>query len=324
MSLTGALHHAAVALRKARSVVVCAHVRPDGDAVGSVLALTLALREAGISAIPTLADEGADAPATYQFLPGFGLYTPAADLETPDVFVALDTPNLERIGAAGELAQAAETLIVMDHHPDAAEWGSINVLDSSCAATGQLIWRLLEPLQTAPNADVALCCYVALMTDTGRFQYDNTTPTALREAAAMLEAGVSPAEASRLVYQSRRPEALALEARAMSRLTVVNGGRVAYSWITAEDFAETGALQSEAEMLPDAIRTLGGVDVVAFLRAKDGEVRVGLRAKTGTDVAAVAHRFGGGGHKAAAGLTWEGDMEGLLAELLPLLPGGGS
>ncbi|TLM98182.1 MAG: bifunctional oligoribonuclease/PAP phosphatase NrnA, partial [Actinobacteria bacterium] len=304
MTLKAAYHHVAVALRKARSVVVCAHVRPDGDAVGSVLALTLALREAGIPAIPTLADAGVTAPSTYAFLPGYSLYAQAADLEAPDVFVALDTPIPDRIGEGLAVAETATTVCVLDHHPDATEWGDINVLDPACAATGQMVWHLLEALDAEPSADVALCCYVALLTDTGRFQYDNTTADVLRDAASMLEAGVSPSEASRLVYQSRTAGALALEARAMSRLTVVNGGRVAYSWIDGDDFAETGAHQSEAEMLPDAIRALGGVDVVAFMREKPGEIRVGLRAKTGFDVSAVAREFGGGGHRAAAGLTW--------------------
>jgi phosphoesterase RecJ-like protein len=324
VTLAGALHHAALALRKARSVVVCAHVRPDGDAVGSVLALTLALRDAGVHALPTLADEGVTAPATYAFLPGYELYTPAADLEAPEVFVALDSPNPQRIGAAQALAESAGTLLVIDHHPDAEEWGALNVLDPHAASTSQIVWRLLDQVGVRPSADVALCCYVALLTDTGSFQYDNTTPQALRDAAEMIEAGVAPAAAARDVYQSRRPEALALQARAMSRLTVANSGHVAYSWIDQNDFDETGAIASEAEMLTDAIRTLAGVDVVVFFRLKPGEVRAGLRAKSGFDVAEVAHRFGGGGHKAAAGLTWEGELDALLSELLPLLPGGKS
>jgi len=315
-------HHAAVTLRRATSVVVCAHVRPDGDAIGSTLALTLALRDAGIPAIPTLAD---DRPplSTYEWLPGFGLYTRAADLEVPAVFVALDTPIPDRLGVAQELALGAGSLIVVDHHPDATPYGAVNVLDPTAAATGQLVWQLLEALEIRPTPEIAQCCYTALVTDTGRFQYQNTTAEVFRAAADMLDAGVDPAEVSRLVYQNRSAASLALEARVMSRLTVTNGGAVGYTWVNDADFEETGALPEEAEHLPDTVRVLAGIEVAVLMRERGDEVRVNLRAKTTFDVAAVAHRFGGGGHKAAAGLTWEHPgIEAFLAELLPLLPGG--
>lgn len=315
------LHHIAVAARKARSVVVCAHVRPDGDAIGSVLALTLALREAGIAAVPTLAD-AEPPPESYAFLPGFGLYVPVSDLEPPDLFIALDTPTPSRLGEAQALFDGARVRAVIDHHPDATEYADHNVLDSSSAASGQLIWQFIEALGIKPTTDIALCCYVALITDTGRFQYDNTTPLSLRLAAEMIETGVDPSDASRLVFQDARAEALALESRALSRLTLANGGRVAYAWIDDADFAETGARPDETEQLPDAIRRLGGIDVALLCRVQEGEVRGNLRAKTGSDVGAVARRFGGGGHRAAAGFTWKGTLESLLAEMLPLLPGG--
>lgn len=322
--LKAALHHAAVALRRASSVVICAHVRPDGDAIGSVLALTLALRAIGVAAIPTLADDR-EPSETYEWLPGFGLFTAATDLEPPSVFVALDTPVPERLGAARSLAESAATLVVIDHHPDAQSYGDVHVLDADASATGQLIWRLLDALELRPTPEIALCCYVALLTDTGRFQYQNTNAAALRDAAEMLEAGVDASEVARLVYQSRSVGSLAIEALAMSRLTVVNNGRVAYTWLTDEDFGATGALPEEAEFLPDAIRVLAGIDVAVVLRERGDEVRVNLRAKTGFDVGELARRMGGGGHHAAAGLTWEHPgISSFLPELLPLLPGGES
>lgn len=320
--MKAALHHAAVALRKADSVVVCAHVRPDGDALGSVLGLTLALRQAGIPAIPTLADDRA-ASATYDWLPGFGLFTPASDIETPQVFVALDTPIPDRLGVAARLAYAAQTVIVMDHHVDATEYGHIHIIDRDAAATGQIVWQLCDALDVRPSLDVAICCYTALITDTGRFQYQNTTPRALRDAADMLDAGVDAADVSRRVYQNRSAASLALEAAAMSRLTIVNSGAVAYAWVTDEDFETSGALPEEAEHLPDAVRVVGGVEVAVLMRQRGDEVRVNLRAKTTFDVGAVAREFGGGGHKAAAGFTYEhGTVESLLPDLLRLLPAG--
>ncbi len=237
--------------------------------------------------------------------------------------MALDTPIPDRLGVARELSESAGTLLVIDHHPDAIEYGDVHVLDSSAAATGQLVWRLLDALDAPRTPETALCCYAALLTDTGRFQYQNTSPDALRAAAEMIEAGVDPSEAARLIYHDRSAGSLALEARAMSRLTVANGGRVAYSWVTDADFDELGVLPEEAEGLPDAVRVVRGVDVIALMREKGDEVRVNLRAKNSFDVAGVARHFGGGGHPAAAGFTWGSPgVDSLLPELLSVLPGG--
>lgn len=319
--MTLLFHRAAVALRHASSVAVCAHVRPDGDAVGSVLAATLLLRAAGVAAVPVLADD-APAPSTYSFLPGFALYAHVGDLEPPDALLALDSPTLDRLGDAASLAQQAETLVVMDHHPGAVEFGTVNILDPTVASTGQLVWRLARALEVEPTPEVALCCFVALQTDTGRFQYSNTTAAAFRDAADMVEAGADPDEASRLVYQSRSAGSMALESLALSRITLENHGRVAYSWIEDADFAATGAKREETEHLVDAVRVLAGVDVVILFRLVDGEIRGNLRAKTGFDVASVARAFDGGGHVAAAGFTVTGrTLSDLLADLLPMLPG---
>jgi phosphoesterase RecJ-like protein len=317
----GAFHRVAVHLRKAKSAVLCAHVRPDGDAIGSVLALTLALRSIGVAAVPTLADER-PAPSTYSFLPGHALYVPPAELEAPEVFVALDTPIPERLGVARQLADSAASTIVIDHHPDALEWGTVNLLDSVASATGQIVWELLDALEVRPTPEIATCCYAALATDTGRFAFQNTTPRALHDAAFMVEAGASPADIARLVYQERSPASLAIETIAMQRLTVVNDGRVAWTFLTDEDFETSGALPEEAEHLPDAIRQLRGVDVVALLRQKGDEVRGNLRAKGSFDVGAVARSLGGGGHAPAAGFTVDGKVADVIDRLLPLLPGG--
>lgn len=314
-------HRAAVELRKASSVVVCAHVKPDGDGIGSVLALTLGLKAAGIPAIPTLADDS-DPPGTYEFLPGFGLFVAPGDLEAPDVFVALDTPHLDRLGAAAHLAEAARIVIVIDHHPDNTMFGTVNLVNAESAAVGLMVWQLLETLDVAPTPEIATCCWVALVTDTGRFAYGNTSPEALRGGAAMLEAGANPAEVHRVLYESRTAAALALDARVLGRLTVANGGRVAYAWVGDEDYAQTGAAPFETEHLVDLVRALQGVDVAVLVRVHSGSVRVNLRSKDGFDVGAVARSRGGGGHRAASGYTVESGLDAVITDLLPDLPGG--
>jgi len=317
---TGVLHQAETVLRNASSVVVCGHVRPDGDAMGSVLALTLMLRELGVSAIPILADD-ADPPVTYRWLPGFSLYARAAEVASPKVFVAVDTPNLERLGLGRPLAEAAESVVAIDHHPDAIEYGDVHVFDHTSASAGQLVWALAREMGMHRTPGVALCCYTALATDTGRFAFQNTTAQALRDAAEMVEAGVDPAEAARLIYQARSSASLALEARVMTRLTFANNGAVAYAWATDDDFAETGALREEAEHLPEAIRVADGIEVAMLLRQQGAEVRGNLRAKADFDVGEVARTLGGGGHVAAAGFTLKETTCSQVAErVLALLP----
>ncbi|PKQ29080.1 MAG: recombinase RecJ, partial [Actinobacteria bacterium HGW-Actinobacteria-10] len=230
--------------------------------------------------------------------------------------------KLERLGVARNLAEGAQTLITIDHHPDNQGFGSINITDSDTASTAQLVWHLLVPLEVRPTPEIASCLYVGLMTDTGRFQYDNTSPAALRDAADMVEAGADPADLARLVYQERTHGSLALEARIMSRITLANNGAVAYALVYDDDFEETGAIPEDGENLPDAIRVIGGVQVIVLLRQfGPDEVRGNLRAKTGFDVGTVARQMGGGGHHAASGFTSPGTVDEILPRLLALLPG---
>ena len=309
------------ALRAAGSVVVCAHVDPDGDAIGSVLAATLALRSLGVAALPTLADD-APVPTTYSFLPGCDMFVPASDISEPDVFLAVDTPSPARLGVAQGLADAARLVVVADHHPDNRRFGDVELFDPRAAATGQIIWRLLRHLGVEPTADIARCLYVALMTDTGRFSYGNTNSRALRDAANMVIAGADPFASYDATYENRSPGSLRLLGLALSRVTLANEGRVAYSWVSEEDLVETGTTLPETENLVDAVRQLGGVDAVFLAKVVGDHVRVSLRSKKGADVGAVARTLGGGGHAAAAGATLEGDLANALAALLPLLPGG--
>lgn len=311
---------AAQALAGAASAVVCGHVDADGDAIGSVLGLTHALRRLGIAATPALAEDR-DAPDTYAFLPGSSLLRRASELDAPSVLVAVDTPNPERLGTAAALAERAGTTIVLDHHPDNALYGDINLVDPGAAAVGQIVWRLLPLLDLAPDADIALCLYVALLTDTGRFQYSNSNSTVLRDAAAMIDAGLDAHAVYERVYESQTLEHMEIVGLVKSRVRLANGGHVAYSWVTDDDFLQTGALLETTENLVDAIRVIGGVDVVFLAKLAGGDCRVSLRAKGHADVGGVARHFGGGGHVAAAGFSFECDFDGMLARLLPLLPG---
>lgn len=315
-----ALRSVAEALRSARHVLVASHVDPDGDAVGSTLGLVLALERAGIGATPVLA-HGPAAPSTYAFLPAAKRFVAAAAAPPADVVVAVDSPELSRLGDAEALAREASTLVVIDHHPDGDVPGALSLIDPSAPASGALVWELVPYLDVSPDASVATCLYAALLSDTGRFSYANTTPAALRLAAEMIEAGARPHAIYAAIYETRSRGAQVLLGRTLERIEVANDGLVAWSWISAQDFDETGARPEEAENLIDHVRTLAGVRVVFLAKVLGTTIRVSLRAKADDDVSAVARAFGGGGHRAAAGFTYEGTMPALLAELLPLLPG---
>jgi bifunctional oligoribonuclease and PAP phosphatase NrnA len=314
--------HVAEALLSAGTVVVCGHVTPDGDSIGSVIALTLGLRCAGVDAVATLADEH-PVPPTYAFLDGCQFFRSAAELEPPDLFVALDTPNWTRLGVAEPLARSARQVVVIDHHADDASFGQINLVDISAASSGSIVWRLLPRLGVSPDAAMASACYVALMTDTGRFSYGNTTPRALRDAAEMIEAGANANRAYRHVYESRSPASLALVGRVLSRISLANGGRVAYSWMKDADLEETGARPEDTENIVDVVRQTANVDAVVFFRDQPDCVKASLRAKVSTlDVGAVARAFGGGGHFAAAGACLDAPLDTAIATVLAELPGG--
>lgn len=321
MTLDQAMERAAQVLAGAEHVVVASHVDPDGDAIGSTLGLAHALERLGVRTTLTLGS-GDRCPATYAFLPGAERLAAPVVPEEPYVLAALDSPDLRRLGDAASLAESAEAVVLIDHHPDAVAGNHTAVFDSSAAATGVLVWQLLPHLGVQPDEQIATCLYTAVLTDTGRFSYSNTTAGTLRLAADMVGAGAHPNDIYTAVYENRSAGAQQLVGRALARITLANGGRVAYSWVAEQDFAESGARPEEAENLIDYVRALGGVDVVFLAKVNGSTVRGNLRAKTDVDVSAVARKLGGGGHRAAAGFTIEGDLPAVLDRLLPLLPGG--
>lgn len=314
-----ALHAVAEAVRGSQIIAVCSHVDPDGDAVGSVLALARGLESLGREVHRVLAS-GKRAPVTYAFLEGAERFVRAADLPVrPDLVFALDAPSPVRLGEAAALLEGTQ-VVVMDHHPDNARFGAVNVVDPEAPSTSTLVWELLLSLAVEPDQCVLDCVFCGLMTDTGRFSYANATPRAFRTAAQLAEAGARTGWVYRNVYERRSHAALKLVARTMDRLTFANGGAVAYSWITDEDLRETGALPEETEDLIDSVRVVDGPDVVALFKCSPERVKGSLRAKDGADVGAVARALGGGGHRAAAGFTIEGTLSEAIAAVLPLLP----
>ena len=293
----------AALLKRPPSFCICAHTGPDGDALGSELALAEALRLLGKEVTCLLArDEAVD--DTFAFLKGFDGLVPASRFGgAVDCFVTVDVPTRERLADAAHLLDEAPLTVTIDHHQAYDRMGAYTYADPSSASTTMIVWDLVKELDIALAPDVATCCYTGLMTDTGRFQYQNADARAFAHAAEMIDAGARPDEISKAVYQNRTLASVRLEALALERLVIGAEGSFAMTWLTLDDFAACDAVKADGEPIIDIVRSLKGIRVACVLREQDDIIRGSFRAKDDTDVSAIAKDYEGGGHKAAAGFT---------------------
>lgn len=300
----------AAELKAADNMVICGHVSPDGDCIGSALGLAWALRALGKHVTCLLAK---DEPVEFglRFLPGFSEMVPAANFDAAfDTFVTVDVPNADRMGPdAKRLHAQARDTITIDHHISDGPMSRVNYVDADAPAAAMIVWKLIPLLGVRPDGRMATCCYAGLLTDTGRFQFQNTSAEALQRAAEMVAAGAEPGDIAREVYQNRSRASIALEKRMLDHIEYHGGGRFVLSYLKRSDMVETNAVKADAEPLIDVIRSIRDVRVACMLREQEGQVRGSLRAKDDTDVSVLAARFGGGGHRAAAGFTFEGSLD---------------
>ncbi|MCL1799049.1 MAG: DHH family phosphoesterase [Eggerthellaceae bacterium] len=314
------LHEVARRFHALDDFVICGHVSPDGDCLGSQLTLAHALHGLGKKAVCILCkDEPVD--PSLLFLPGIEDMVAAGRLPgSPQAFVAVDAPTHERLGAAAAAIQArAEASFTIDHHPVDEAMADYSYVDPDSASTSMIVWELVKEMGVAPTRDMALGAYTGLASDTGCFQYQNTDAAAFDAAAEMLRAGADPAAVAAALYQSRRLPSLLLEGALLSRLRIDERRRWAMSYLTLEDFRALDACKADAEPLVSTLRSLEGVRVACLLREGSEGVRGNLRAKDGTDVARIARHLGGGGHRAAAGFTVPGPIEAALTQVAAAL-----
>lgn len=303
-------------LRGAESIAVCGHVSPDGDCLGSQLVVYHALKALGknvtcLLAKPDPVEDG------LKFLPGIDAMVPACDFEeTSEVFMAVDVPNVERIGEAAAAVQSkCPITVTVDHHASETTMSAYNYVDPAAAATAMLVWELAGKLGVERSPEMATCAYTGLVTDTGRFQFQNTDKAAFAAAFEMVSAGADPATVAREVFQNRSVASLELERIMLSRMRFGFGGAYVVSYLTRTDFEEVGAVKADAEPLINTLRAIAGVRIACMLREEPEHIRGSFRAKDDTDVAAIANTMGGGGHKAAAGFTLYGSLGGALEQV---------
>jgi phosphoesterase RecJ-like protein len=301
------------ALRTNDRFLVVTHENPDGDALGSMLAATLGLRELGKDAVMFLAGD-APLPGEYRFLALDELRRTPPDDAGERVLLALDCANESRLGDALGLLERATLVINVDHHHDNTRFGAISLVVADASSTAEVVRDVLGALGVELTPEIAEALYVGLVTDTGRFQYSNTTPKALRLAAELVEAGADVHGIFRRVYETVQFAKLKLLARALDRAQLFDGGRLVVSSLLRQDFVDAGAEEPYSEGIIDYLRQVEGAELVALVREppRDGGPahRVSLRSsRDEVDVSAIARKAGGGGHRRAAGFSSEGTID---------------
>src|SRR5919202_333481 len=300
------------ALRSHDRFLVTTHENPDGDALGSLLAMKLGLEQLGKDAVMTLYGN-VPLPGEYAFMALDGLRRDwPKDAETR-VLLALDCANESRIADLSILRHAS-LVVDIDHHHDNTRFGAVNLIVSRASSTGEVLRDIFRELDVRLTPEIAEALYIALVTDTGRFQYTNTTPKALRLAAELVEAGADVHRIFQGVYESVQFAKLKLLARALERAQVYEGGRVVVSYLLRTDFTEVGAAEPYSEGIIDFLRAVEGADMAVLIPEpprRDGPARkASLRASADElDVSAIARKSGGGGHRQAAGFSSDASIE---------------
>ena len=324
----------AAALEVQRRVAACrrpllvSHIRLDGDALGSELGLAHILRARGQH--PHVVNDSA-IPQAYRFLPGVNeAGTSAADLRGDyDLVIALDFSSWDRAKAIRERLPAHLPAVAMDHHPPVGRLGDADWVDTSCSSVGEMVYRLASSAGWPIPAEAATCLYAAILTDTGRFAFSNTTAASLRAAADLVDLGAQYVLAAQRIYQESSPALIALRAEALRTLKLYADGRIAVMRLTLGMFARTGADPIDTHDFADEPRSVRGARVGVLLRemGPPAQVKVSLRSHSGVNIEPVARKLGGGGHRQAAGCEVYGGMDEVertvVAELTQLLGAGG-
>jgi bifunctional oligoribonuclease and PAP phosphatase NrnA len=328
MTQTADLNAIADALQQHERFLVVTHENPDGDALGSLLAATLALRQLGKDALMYLPGQ-TPLPREYAFMPLDELVRePPADA-ADRVLLAVDCAKEDRIGDAAAISRAP-LVIDIDHHHDNTRFGDVNLIVPDASSTGEVLRDVLAVLGVGLTPELAEPLYIALVTDTGRFQYANTTPKALRLAAELVEAGADIHAVFQEVYESVEFAKLKLLASALGRAEVLEGGRIVVSHLLRSDFVEAGASEPYSEGIIDYLRAVEGAELAVLVREQLNEAALAYKGSLRSsidelDVSAIARRFGGGGHRQAAGFSTDLPLpeivdqirEGFLAQRAP-------
>lgn len=318
--LDGAIRGAAQVIRTSESLGAVCHERPDGDALGSMLGFAVSAHLAGREVAVAVPPPG-DLPSRYRFLPTGPLSSGLDPQDPPETLVAFDCAALDRLGELAPMAEQVQNLVVVDHHISNPGFGTLNLVDPRAAATVELVYELLLELGWPIDAVAATCLLTGLVTDTGRFQYSNTTPRTHRIAARLLEAGARPEVIGQAVYEEEPFGLLSVAAAVLGRARLDAERGVVWSVLYPGDLEAASINGEDTELLIDLVRLPREAHVAMLVReAPDHGVRVSMRSRGKVDVGALAASLGGGGHRNASGFRFDGDPGGAVAAVLERIP----
>lgn len=314
------LDDAVGALKEAQTISLACHINPDGDALGSLFGMTLGLEKLDKTVHPSWGESPIEVPPSYRFMPGADRLVQPDTMPACDVFVALDCGGIDRLGALEPYATEASVSINIDHHPGNDNFATYNLVVPEASSTAELVAALLRKLEVEVDEGIATSLYVGIVTDTGRFSYQNATPRTMRLAADLLEAGADAVTIAEQVFESAPFGYLNLVGKVLDRARLHADQRLVYSWIEQRDLIDSGIPVEETGDLIDLVRATRDADIAALFKEQDdGTWRVSLRSRE-RSVGEIARERGGGGHELAAGYSVE-DREAAVQDLLGALGG---
>ena len=285
-------------IKKAKSIALLTHENPDGDAVGSTLAMYAALKEIGKENVDVIIPEY---PRTYRFLPNVDKVQKEGNKEPYDVAIALDSATIKMLNGWSSYFENAKTKIVIDHHGTNTMYGDLNYVNPDSPACTQILLTIFEYFGVEITNDIGRCILTGIITDTGGFQYQSTRPETFEFAARLLKSGINVYEIYKKAMNTKTRANFELRKRAIDRMEFLEDGKISFTYITKQDMEEASATSDDFEGIVDEGRCIEGVEVSIFLRVTEKGYKVSLRSNEYVNVSDVCLIYGGGGHVHAAG-----------------------
>ena len=300
-SLKKSISKAIDIIKESKKIYIGSHVQPDGDNIGSLLALGKALNKINKDVKILKVDH---IPSDYEFLPGIELIKEYEIERELDLFVALDCSDMERLGMGKQFAENANCIINIDHHITNTNFGDINIISPSSAATGELVYELINEMKVEIDKDIATCLYTAISTDTGSFIYSNTTYKTHLIVAKLLQTGIDANNININLYQRKSLERTKLLIDTLKDMEMYLDGKVGIVTVTRELLVSNNAKLEDTEGIISFVRDIDSIEVACLLKEIDkNEIKISMRSKENVDVSKICSKLNGGGHKRAAGCT---------------------
>lgn len=295
-------------IKESKNIVILPHIQADGDALGSGLALALAL-DLLCKNVTVYLEE--DIPQIYDYLPGRNLVTiltEEREMTQIDMAIAVDTADFERLGERGALFREANFTVNIDHHQTNTNFADLNQVNPEASAAGEIVYNMIKEMKLDLNSDMRVCLFTAIITDTGGFRYSNTTSATHLIASDLIRNDIDVSSIFSKIYDYTTEEKTRLMGRAINSLEIMENGKIASITVTERMMKETEAAEEESEGIINLGRNIIGVEVAVLFKERQGEVKVSFRSNTYVDVSIIASIHSGGGHKRAAGCLIKGQL----------------